>query len=92
MTLIKAFVTIAASALVCGLAGCLVGYLIGSLAPDAYRIFLYRPHGPELSPVQFGVGQGLVQGLMIGAFIGVIVVGILVWREVRIAQTNSNKD
>lgn len=91
MTLQKAFLTATGSALVCGLLGALLGWSIGTFAPDAYVGMLRLP--PEsFSPVQFGIGVGLINGLFTGLGLAILLVGIMAWHDVRTRQISQTKD
>jgi len=86
MTIVKAFALIVASALICAFLGAGLGYAIGEFTPDVYRVMFSHPAAPEFSPVQLGIALGFCQGLVGGTFLGLVVIAILTWREVRLAQ------
>ncbi len=86
MTLTKAFAAVSASALACAAAGAAVGWTIGTLAPDAYRRWFSDGPSDEFSPVQVGIGLGLAQGLGAGVLVGIVIVAIVAWHDVRIAE------
>jgi hypothetical protein len=71
--LFQSLAAIGCTALLGGGAGAGIGWMIGTHAPDAYRPSVVTDHlvGTDhlesLSPVQFGVGQGLIQGTIGGA-------------------------
>lgn len=83
MTLKKAYLTVILSAIVCAAIGALLGWGIGTLAPDAYVGMLRLPPG-SFSPVQFGVGVGLIQGLFTGIVLGVVLCALVAWHEIRL--------
>jgi hypothetical protein len=90
MTLQKAFLIALTSALVCGVLGALLGWAIGAFAPDAYVGMLRLPPG-SFSPVQFGVGVGLIQGVFTGLGLAIILVGIVAWHDVRTRQLSQTE-
>lgn len=89
MTLTKAFTAVAVSAVVCAVVGATLGFVIGKFAPDAYRGMFAWGNAPDFSPIEFGVGVGLVQGLVAGLVIGVLLVGIVAWHDVKTRDRQS---
>lgn len=85
MTLTKALAAVIGTALLFGLAGMGIGFLIGRQAPEYFRRFFAR--GDEtFNAEEFGFGAGLVTGLTWGIVVGVLLVAILAWKETRIAR------
>jgi hypothetical protein len=90
MTITRAFASIAASAAVCAAVGAVVGWGIGTFAPEAYRGLFAWGASAEFSPAEFGVGLGLAQGLIAGLFVGILVVAIVTWHDVRTSGVGGN--
>ena len=87
MTMRRALMTIFGCALAGGGGGAFIGFCIGQFLPAAYRS-LFAPVEPGFSPTAVGIGLGIPQGLCFGAAIGVIVVMIITWYEIRMAELN----
>ena len=86
MTVVRGFIITIASGLAFAAIGGVLGYAMGTLAPDYYRIVFRIPPGIELDPAQAGLGLGLTQGLAAGLFVGLVIVLAVVWyrsREMR---------
>ena len=67
----------------------MVGFSIGRFLPGAYR-GMFAPVDKNFSPIAVGVGLGLPQGIFFGAVIGVVVIGIVTWYEIRIAEAKQD--
>jgi hypothetical protein len=65
-----------ATALGFTLVGCVVGLLIGLVAPGFYRAVLQLGAGDSLDPVGVGLGAGAIGGFLVGAIVVVIVIGV----------------
>ncbi len=83
MTVLRGFVITIASGLALAVIGGVLGYAMGTFAPDYYRIVFRIPPGIELDPVQAGFGLGLTQGLLAGLFIGLVNVVAVAWYRSR---------
>ncbi len=82
MTAAKAIVTVAGCALIGTIIGGMVGYLLGTYAPD-FIAALFPRSRPESSYVQIAVGLGTVNGGFIGVGVGVVIMAILAWHQSR---------
>ena len=83
MTITKGLTTVVATGLAFGVAGAIVGFLIGRFAPDFYRV-AFHSHGMQpFDPQTLGFALGLVQGLMVGIGVGLVVVLAVTWSEKR---------
>ena len=86
MNLFKALATVVGTAIGFGMAGMGIGSFLGHFTPGFFR----HPFPPKdmehFNPMELGIGHGLVSGLIWGLVIGVLVVGIISWRETRMAQ------
>lgn len=69
-----------------GVAGGIIGYLIGRSAPDFYRVAFRWEGVPPFDPRALGLALGLVQGLMVGIGVGLVVVLAVTWSERRITE------
>jgi hypothetical protein len=69
-----------------GLVGTIVGWLIGTYAPNYYVVVFDAAKQANFHPVQVGVGLGSSQGMLAGFLGGIAVVFILAWRDVKKAE------
>ena len=69
--------------------GGVLGYAIGTFAPDYYRIMFHIPPSIELDPVQAGLGLGLTQGLAAGLVIGLVIVVACAWYRSRLTNRST---
>lgn len=83
MTIFRGFAITLASGLVFALVGAGLGFLLGTYAPDYYRIVFNIPPGFPLEPAQAGLGLGLTQGLGGGLIIGLVIVVTVAWFNAR---------
>jgi hypothetical protein len=83
MTLVRAFLTVAASSAVCTLVGVGLGALMGLIAPDFYQMSFRDGLWPGIDPVQIGIGFGLNAVVFSGVVIGLVVVAIVTYYELR---------
>ena len=79
----KAILFVAASAVVCGVAGTLIGAALGAFVPDYYRSMFSAGDGPTFNPVAVGIGQGLTQGIVVGLVLGVALIVVHYWHRPR---------
>lgn len=86
MTVSRGFTIVVASALSFALAGGLVGWLLGTLAPDYYRVVFHLPDGAFNLPL-LGVALGLTQGLTAGVIVGAVIVLSVAWYNSRIDRS-----
>jgi hypothetical protein len=71
MTVLRAFVIILVTGSSFGVAGAVIGFLLGTLAPGYYSAMFRMPLANEPA---IGVGLGLTQGLVAGLVVGCLVV------------------
>lgn len=83
MTLARALLFVIGTAIAFGVIGAVLGWGIGAFLPDAYRAWCTWGPDPSFSPIEFGIGIGLVQGLIAGLAVGVVLVAIVTWYRVR---------
>lgn len=83
MSILRAFGIIVASGAGFGIAGCLLGYLLGVGAPGYYRSVFRNGNDPHFDPVATGIGLGLTQGLTAGLVVGAVVVVAVAWYRSR---------
>ena len=83
MTVVRGFIITIASGFAFAAIGGVLGYAMGTFAPDYYRIVFRIPPGVELDPAQADLGLGLTQGLAAGLFIGLVIVVAVAWYRSR---------
>jgi len=83
MTVFRGFAITVGSGLVFALIGGLMGYAMGTFAPDYYRILFRLPPQIDLDPAHVGLGLGLTQGLGAGLVIGLVIVVTVAWYKSR---------
>jgi hypothetical protein len=83
MTVLRGFLIVGVSTLVCGLIGTGVGYLLGVHAPGYYRTVFRSGLTPQFDPVEMGIGLGLTQGLVAGLVVGCVIVLAVAWYNSR---------
>lgn len=91
MTVFRGFVITIASGLAFAIAGGILGYGLGVILPDYYRIVFRIPPQLELDPVQVGLGLGISQGLLAGLLVGLVIVGIVTWYNIQVAHSDASK-
>ena len=81
MTITRAFTIVIASGFGFGAAGGIIGFCIGCLAPDFYRVLFSRriQEGVPFDFASVGLALGLTQGLMTGIGVGLVVVLAVSW-------------
>lgn len=89
MTVARGFVITIASGIAFAVVGGGLGYALGTLAPDYYRVVFRIPPGGGFNPVQTGLGLGLTQGLAAGLFIGLVIVVAVAWFNARSSQRST---
>ncbi len=90
MTLIRAFLAVAGSTVICTAVGIGLGAGLGYFAPGYYRAVLLSGRSPGFDPVQIGIGFGLNAGVIAGIVIGLIIVAIVTYFELRTAEKRSS--
>ena len=83
MTVVRGFIITIASGLAFAATGGVLGWAMGTLAPDYYRIVFRIPPDIEFDPAQAGLGLGLTQGLAAGLFVGLVIVLAVAWYRSR---------
>lgn len=84
MTFLRAaLIVVVTSAVGAAVGGC-VGMLIGWVAPGYYRAVI--PKAADLDQVSVGFSLGMPQGLGAGLVGGILLVAILTWQHVRLAN------
>jgi hypothetical protein len=81
MNVVKALVSVVATAVSFGAAGAGVGVFLGKMAPGFYRQTIAIRDEASFDPVELGLGLGLTNGLIWGLVIGILIVAILAWKE-----------
>lgn len=79
MTVLRGFLITIASGAGFAVTGALLGFGLGKLAPDYYRIVFRIPRNVDLDPADAGLGLGATQGLAGGLFIGLGIVLAVAW-------------
>jgi hypothetical protein len=83
MTVVRGFLITIASGAGFAVVGGLLGFALGKLAPDYYRIVFRIPPDVDLDPAHAGLGLGATQGLSGGLFIGLVIVLAVAWHNSR---------
>lgn len=83
MTVVRGFAITILSGVVFGLASGLIGFCLGTFAPDYYRVVFRIPPSMNVDPAHAGLGLGITQGLAAGLFIGLVIVVSVAWYESR---------
>lgn len=91
MTVTKALLTVAVSALLAGAVGAGVGYALDHWTPSFFRILWPGRPGDPADPVEVGLGLGISQGLVWGVVVGLLVVAIVAWHDTRIPATRDKR-
>ena len=81
-----ALTTVAGTGIGFGVAGSLIGALLGRIAPGFYQQMLPLRDPANFNPVEVGIGLGLTNGLGWGLAIGVLLVAIIAWKDTRLAR------
>lgn len=95
MTILRGFLIIGISTVLCAIIGAGTGYTLGMVAPAFYRTLFHNGNAPTFDPVQMGLGLGLTQGLVAGLFVGCVVVLSVAWynsRRVVILPAESDRE
>jgi hypothetical protein len=82
----RAFAVVCFTGLVFSIAGTLLGYCIGTFAPDYYRSVVSGGRLPYFNPRDVGIGLGCTQGLIVGLIAGALAIVFLAWRRWRAAN------
>lgn len=85
MTVARGFVITIISGVVFGCLGGGAGWLLGSFAPDYYRLVFRIPPEVRIDPAQAGLGLGVTQGVGTGLLIGLVIVVAVAWYNSRTA-------
>ena len=85
MNVFKALATVVGSALGFGVAGTGIGYFLGAYTPNFYRQTFPIRDAESFDPLEIGIALGLINGLIWGLVIGILTVGIIAWKESRLA-------
>ena len=88
LTVERVTVFVAGLAVVGGLGGGVLGYLIGRLLPGYYRSVFPQGTEPHFDPIAVGIGQGIPQGIAAGVGIALILVAIKAWHEVQLSRAS----
>ncbi len=92
MTVLRGLVITISFGIAFAIIGALAGYVLGSVAPDYYRIVFRIPPGASIDPAQAGMGLGVTQGFAVGLAVGLVIVVAVAWFNSRIhRQGNSSK-
>ena len=82
----KALLLVWISSVAGGLGGSIIGWLLGTRAPDYYFVVFDADQRPRFDPESVGIGLGLTQGIGAGFVGGLVIVFLLVWREIRLTD------
>ena len=83
LSVTKGFAIVIASIVAFGVAGAVLGYMVGVFAPGYYRSVVAGGDAPGFSPTQVGFGLGLIQGCLCGAVVGCVVVLAVAWSQAK---------
>lgn len=95
MTVLRGFLIISISTVLCAIVGAGAGYTLGTVAPAYYRSVFRNGNATTFDPVQMGLGLGLTQGLVAGLFVGCVVVLAVAWynsRRVVVIPSESDRE
>src|SRR5262245_4218468 len=81
MTVLRGFVIVAISTVLCAIVGAAVGWTMGTVAPSYYRT-TFRI-SPGFDPVEFGFALGLTQGMVAGLVVSCVIVLGVAWYNSR---------
>lgn len=90
MTLRQSISTVAGFGVITGLVGLLEGFLMGTYHPAYYRAF--SPSTESLTDEELrsvAIGLGIENGLLLGLGIGFMIIVIMVFRELKLANLRS---
>ena len=85
LTLKNALLTVLGCSAGVGVAGSLLGLLLGKVAPT-YYLQVFDVQREDFDPVEMGLALGLIQGVIWGGVIGAIVVAIMAWYQSRMRK------
>ncbi len=91
MNVTKALTTVVGTAAGFGIAGTLIGMLLGKIAPGFFRQMLPLRDPGSFNPLELGIGLGLTNGLGWGVVVGVLLVAILAWKETRLVRKEAQE-
>ena len=91
MTVIRGLAITMASGLCFAVIGTLLGYALGIMVPDYYRMVFRMPPSVELDPIHVGIGLGLTQGLAAGLVIGLVIVVTVAWYDSRMIGRSTDR-
>ena len=86
MNILKALATVVGSAIGFGAAGTGIGYFLGTKTPNFYRQTFPIRDPENFDALEIGIATGLINGLIWGLVIGILTVGIVSWKESRLAH------
>ena len=84
MTVVRGFIITIASGVAFSALGGVLGYAMGTYAPDYYRLVFQIPPSIQLNPAHVGLGLGVTQGLVAGLVIGLVIVVAVAWYKSRL--------
>lgn len=85
LTVERGFLITIVSGVVFAGIGSLLGYGIGTFAPEYYRIVFRIPSDVPLSTQRLGLALGATQGVIAGLGVGLVIVVAVAWCAVRSA-------
>jgi hypothetical protein len=88
MSIQRAFAIPGVTALVLGIVGAAVGYLLAESVPDYYRTVFRIPDDSSVNLHQLGIALGLTQGFVVGLLLGAVVVLAIAWSNGQAMQLN----
>lgn len=83
MTIAKGLTTVVLTGLGFGLVGAAIGYLIGTISPEFYRIVFSVKPELQFDSKMVGLALGIGQGATMGVVVGLGIVLLVTWYEVR---------
>jgi predicted ribosomally synthesized peptide with SipW-like signal peptide len=94
MSVLRGFVITLISGISFAVIGAVAGYLLGSFAPDYYRVMFRVPPDVSFNVSHAGLGLGVTQGFAAGCVVGLVIVVTVAWYNSRVtkAATASHPD
>lgn len=88
MTILKGLLTVAGCGFAFTICGGLIGWALGKLAPDFFRVMFPRDGEHAYDPARFGLGIGVANGVTWGLVTGLVVVLAVTFYQARRAKVS----